>query len=188
MILKIAAILFLALAPLEIRVNWEGTGDQDALRVSVSGDNAILKECVQSGLEARFRYEMRLCRKRSYWVDSCGDVRSEIHSVQLDPINESFKVKTDRLGDKEGPGVHNIGSLDDALAEAASVRRMPLSFLSNEGQLLTDRSRHYVALRVLSECRGEYSQTMERISYIVSLGLLRASGYDSGWIAFSLEH
>ncbi len=38
-----------------------------------------------------------------------------------------------------------------------------------------------------SECKGGYNRTVARISSFLTMGLVRLSGFDTGWVDFKLE-
>lgn len=186
--IRVLILIALMLAPPEVRVNWIRGEQRDALHVSVDGDQSVLKECAKSGLEARVRYEMRLCHRRRFWWDDCGPERREVKAAQFDAINEAFKVVVDRFGDGSGPATTTAPTIEEALLAITSIKSVPMASLKSSAENGEAARDAYVSLRVLSECRGEYSQTLQRISYFVSLGILRTNGFDSGWIAFELGH
>lgn len=71
-----------------------------------------------------------------------------------------------------------------ALSLASSRTDITLHWLSNGVELLSDDKKQSFRGRVYAECRGEYSESMKKLSYVLSFGLVRSSGYDSGWVEF----
>lgn len=186
--LKSLLLIVLFFTAPEPKVQWTGGPESHAVRIRVEGyDQSMLKECLKGGLEVRNRYEIRLCRKRSYWFNSCGPEQREVRAVQYDAISETYRLTADRLGDGIPPKVSSAATLSEALASIFQVAEVPLDFLEPQLSAQTDLAGKYMALRVISECKGRYSETMQRISYFVSLGLVRTSGFDSGWISFDLD-
>lgn len=178
--------------PLEVSVNWSTANQFDAVRIAVSGEDANVSNCVKSGLELFYRFELMLCRKRSLWFDKCEHTQVYLQSMQFDPISEIYKVSLDFIGDKKPAAESSHTSFERALELIRSVSAIALESFGGDlapGIALSDekRSRSYLSARVISACRGDYSETLERISYFVSLGLLRTSGFDSGWIDFRLD-
>jgi hypothetical protein len=98
--LKIIAFFPLMFAFPDLRVNWSG-GQLNAVRVVAEGKDEVMEQCVKSGLEVRYRYELRICKRRFLWADSCNDPKVEVHSLQYDPISESYRVMVDKIGDNE---------------------------------------------------------------------------------------
>ncbi len=178
--------------PLEVSVNWAHAGHYEQVRVSVAGQDASVSSCVRSGLELYFRFELMLCRARSMWFDKCEHTQVYLRSMQFDPISETYRVSLDLIGDKKQAQELSYTSIERALDLIRTVTSISLDSFGGElapGIALSDqkRKRAYVSTRVISACRGDYSETLERISYFVSLGLLRTSGSDSGWIDFRLD-
>jgi len=185
---KLVIIAALALAAPEVRVNWTRGGQSKAIRISIDNyDRRLLEECIQGGLEVRYVYEMRLCHKRWYWLDRCGQGRRETRSVQHDPISQTYRVATDRLGDRLPPKVASMTSLEQVFSNISQIDELPLDVFNGEEHPVAVQAPSYVAVRVISECQGQYSETLQQISYFLSLGLVRTSGFDSGWISFQLD-
>ncbi len=185
LLVKLLVMIPLLLAPPELRLKW-ASGGAAGLNVAVVGHDSVLASCVKSGLEARYRFDFRMCRRRAGWFDGCEAQRSQVNALRYDPISETYRIISDRIGDREEPVIKQVESASEALSAISAIESLPLTFLKST-PLNASKARYYVALRVLSECRGEYNETMERISYFLTLGLVKTSGFDSGWIDFGLD-
>lgn len=179
-----ALLLFVLLLNPEFDLNWVTTGDTSRLRASLSGYNEELSQCISSGLSLRFRYDFKLCKKRHFWWDDCENSRTATNSVEFDPISETYAVTSDLLGDSEPPLVERVSDVPKALALATRRSDITWNWLSDGAKVSFDDSKQLFRGRVSAECRGEYSESMKRLSYVLSFGLVRSSGYDSGWVEF----
>ena len=66
------------------------------------------------------------------------------------------------------------------------IFKLPLIFLARGDQDYLGSGASYVSIRVSSECRGDFNKTLARISSVLTLGLVRLSGFDTGWLDFKL--
>lgn len=180
--IKAVLLIILLLKP-EFELHWVTQGDTSRLRASLRGYESELATCLSSGLSVRYRYEFELCRRRRFWFDDCEGNRTAISNVEFDPISETYAVSSDLLGDRDPPVVERVTDVPKALAIASNRSDIPLSWLSR-GKELGEVERQRFRGRVSAECRGEYSESMKRLSYILSFGLRKSSGYDSGWVEF----
>lgn len=183
--IALVAFIFGILANPELQVNWSGR-DSNVVRVMLRGEDGITGDCIGSGLELRYRYEFRFCKRVALWFDACGPVRRENHQVQFDPVRQTYRYWADRLDDQQPPEQQVYSSVDDALKRLRTVEALPLQFLATDFEAKAATGKAYLDARVLTQCRGEYDATLARISYVLSLGLVRTSGYDSGWIQFPM--
>jgi len=179
-----ALLLFVLLLSPEFNLGWVTSGDTSRLRASLTGYDAELSQCISSGLSLRFRYDFELCKKRNFWWDDCRDSRTATNSVEFDPISETYAVTSDLLGDSEPPIVERVENVPKALALATSRSDITWNWLSNGAKSSFDDNKQLFRGRVSAECRGEYSESMKRLSYVLSFGLVRSRGYDSGWVEF----
>ena len=190
MILKLLLIVSFFLAPPDVKLNWLGAGERKAVRIWVDGYDSFGGDCVKNGLALRLRFESRLCYRRFWWVRSCGPTWRIVQTLQFDPISDSYKFVSDQLDDEAVPAENTFKSVDEGMRKLMTFDEFELSNLvlpeSAAGRELSRLNHPYMAVRVWSECRGEYNETLERISYLVSFGLVRTSGFDSGWFDFGL--
>lgn len=167
-----------------IDLHWTERSES-AIQISVVGQDDFIERCARSGLEVRYRYRLMLCKARSYWFDGCQDARIIKASFRYDPISETYAVAIDQHRDADAPRTLTVTSLDQAFAAISNIAEVKLATLGAEEQL--DRSRAYLALQLLGNCKSGYSETFARISNVLSLGLVGAGVYDSGWMHFSLD-
>lgn len=157
------------------------SGRDSSLKVIYPGRDAVIEQCVKGGLEVRFRFEVRLCKRRSLWWSACKEPITETHFVRFDPITENYQVVFDRLGDKAPPITSNVSTLREALQELSTIQSMPLLNLAHGDHEFASSPKAYVSARVISHCKGEFNETVARISDFLTLGLLDVGMSDTGW-------
>lgn len=171
-----------AVAQPDIRVNWNGN-TRESLAISVDAYADIFEQCLKNGLDVRYRYKFMLCHRRDFWVDSCEDELEEVRSMHFDPISQEYEIMVDRYRDDVRPKVSQVADSEKAWELLSKIDSLTLTEL---GKKNTDLSRTFLSVKVHSDCKGEYNQTLARLSYLLSLGLLRVDGYNSGWVDFNL--
>lgn len=181
----LAMIAALALHAPDVVLRW-ATQKLPVVDVEVRGEDPGREPCLSGGLELRYRFEVRLCSRRRGWFDNCGSARIFTRSLSFDPVKESYRLETDAWSDDRAPVITNVSTLTDAVKAIAVVPDVSLDGISGEGHDVKDVEGEYLDIRVVSECKGEYSQTLSRISSFLTLGLLQVSGFDTGWNEFSL--
>ena len=186
MFLKILAVLPFFLAPPEFRINWKD-GAHEAINISIVGYNETIERCIESGLEVRYRYELQLCRRRTMWFHACKEKNVVLQSLEFDPITEAYRVLRDRLWDDRGAIKTSVSSLEEGLSAVSNVNDLPLEFLSGGDADFVSQQRLFVSARLLATCRGEYNETLARIGYFLTLGLVKISALNTGWIDFNLD-
>jgi hypothetical protein len=186
MLLKLMIVAPLLLAVPEVVVKWSSPRFE-ALRVQVRAADGLLDKCVKGGLAMEYRYEVRLCRRLPVWFDACAKSWRERRQLSYDAISSSYHVESDRYGDEESPEVRYFSSFDEARKALAAVEQVPVSVLAGGRDEYLSETRSYVGVRVYSECKGDTNRTVARISSILTLGLLRLSGFDTGWVDFKME-
>lgn len=165
--------------------NWVNS-DRESIKIIAEGKEELLDRCIESGIEVRYRYELRYCVKGSMWFDECEDQWVEIKSIQFDPIKEIYLVESDLLDDEETPFKGSFSSLTDALQKLSSIESVNVEKIAR-GKYDKNNPRGYVGIRVLSECRGSVGNTLLNISYYLTFGLVKVSRFDSGWVAFYIN-
>lgn len=183
---RILLILPLIFGFPDLKANWTDNL-LDSVRVRVGGEDPLLDRCLKSGFELRYRYEVRLCKRRPLWFDYCPEERVIRHSLHYDPISDKYTLVVDWHGDQIEPRSETIASLEEAVESLAAVQNLPISFLSRGDEGLLQSRRRYLSIRVLSACKGDYNETLARISSVISLGLVRVSGFNTGWVDFRLD-
>lgn len=166
-------------------VRWAAPS-RNSLNVSVQGADNFIYQCLDSGLELRYRFQLRLCRRRTGWLDGCDETRMVTHRVQYDPISQNYTIVYDTHGDEEGPNRIVVNSATEALESLSSLRSIEIEGLPREPERIIDPKKSYVSVRVTAECRGDGADILAQIPYILSFGAFNPSLSDSGWVAFDL--
>jgi hypothetical protein len=168
-----------------IHVRWNAARD-GSLRVELLGEDPQAPACLRGGFEVSYRYELELCLKRTIWFDSCLPTRLLIQALAYDPLAETYKVTTDLLGDEESPLTEQFTRLAEAQARLAEIPKIRQGFFGAEESLYRSSGRALLSVRLVASCKGEFSETLSRVSYLLSLGLMRTSGFTTGWHNFAL--
>ncbi len=184
--LKVFALLPLLFAAPEIKVDLAGSAAQQ-IDVRVTGKDGLLEDCVKSGLSFRYDFQVRICKRRPMWFDTCPEERVEKHALSYDPISGNYRLVIDRFGDDKQPFSKNFSSSAAAARRFSLVRNLPLLFVARGKTRYLHSNRSYLSVRVVSECRGEYNKTVAAISSFLTLGMYRVSGFDTGWVDFKLQ-
>lgn len=179
----IALVTLLLGAPV-VTLKW-ASATQEAVRVELAQHDELLEKCARGGIEVRFRYQVRVCRRRSMWLDSCGDELELIRSLKLDPISQLYRVTSDQIGDKLPAKALMVGTLEEALARVSTLERIELAQL-DRGDRALSRPRGYLSVRTVSDCKGEYNKIAVGISTVLTLGLIEVGSFDTGWVDFNL--
>lgn len=167
-------------------VNWSTTA-KDSVTIRVPGLAEPVSECLSAGKQARVRFEVRLCRRRSAWLDHCQSPRSEMHTVEFDAITESYRVVSDRFGDTEDPTAVGIPGRDQAVEEMLVSHRVAIPFLERDEEGLSRDPRAYISVRTIFRCVGSSSRTFAHLSRFLTFGLVNVVESVSDWHDFSLE-
>ncbi len=178
---------FLAMGTSFFQVNWVDS-TMTSVTIRATGVEEEMAECLEGGREAKLRFEMRLCRKRSSWLDACADQRTQHNSVSFDSITESYKVVTDRLGDEVDPVAVEIPSQRDAIVATVAAEGLPLSFLARDDANLLSHDRSYLQARAVFVCKGSVNRTVANLSQILNFGIVNVVESDSGWMDFSVRY
>ena len=171
----------------DLAVRWDGP-EHRTLSVAVDTHSDTLAKCLDSGIEVQYRFELQACRQREGWFNYCRDKRTVIQSVQYDPITTSYKVNRDRLGDEVPESEDNLEDRAEALSAVSKLSELPVEYLTLGDLDLAQSDKAYLSVRVLADCRSEYSDTLMHLGYFITLGLVRVAAYNSGWIDFTLAN
>jgi len=183
---KVALFPMLVFAFSLVEVRWT-TPTQNAIQVVAPERSADVQECLEDSLKAKLRFEVRVCRKRSGWVDHCDEPRSELHTVTYDEVTESYRVVSDRLDDEQEPISIEVPSRVEAVRLVTSIENLPLKFLTPEEPELLNHAEAYLQIRTVFNCRGNSSRPFTHISRILTFGLLNNVEDRSGWEDFALH-
>jgi len=168
------------------QVNWVDSS-MTSVTIRATGVEEEMIECLEAGREAKLRFEVRLCRKRSSWLDTCAQERTQRHSVSFDSITESYKVMTDRLGDEVDPVAEEFPIRTDAIIATITAEKLPLSFLARDEEDLLSLDRAYLQARTVFMCKGGVNRTVAHLSQILTFGIVNVVESDSGWTDFSVR-
>jgi hypothetical protein len=186
-VMRIGALFaLLAMGNSFFQVHWVDSS-LTAVSIRASGVEQEIDECLEAGREAKLRFELRLCRKRSSWLDACAGERTVHHSVSFDSITESYKVLTDKLGDDLDPVSVEIPSRKDAVMATVTAENLALSFLARDEQELLSHERAYLQARTVFVCKGSVNRTVGHLSQILTFGIVNVVESDSGWMDFSVH-
>ncbi len=182
--LKLIVVALVA-AP-ELRLDWLTQGDNSKFKASLQGYNEELQKCAAAGLALRFRYEFQICKDRKLWFDECNSAKRAMSSFEYDPISETYLITKDFLGDVDLPMTERVDKIDKAISKVSSVEQVSLAWVAKKTKA-EDVNVDPKGLRgrVIVECRGNYSESVKRLSSVLSLGLIKTSEFDSGWVKFS---
>lgn len=168
-----------------LSVNW-ATPEKRGVSIVVPGLRGAVQECLADGNQARIRFEFRLCRRRSAWLDRCEHSRSELHTAEYDGITESYRVVSDRFGDVSEATAVGIPSREDAAELVLHAENLSLPFLVRDDEALLHHPGAYISVRTIFRCKGASSRTFAHLSRFLTLGLVNVVESTSDWEDFSL--
>ncbi len=181
----LAVFVFLYGVP-DIAINWLESENQ-SINVHLEGSDKLLDSCTESGLEYIYTYRLQVCKRRPIWLDVCQDSQSFERRIKFDPISRNYEVR-ERVNLDPNIAIRNYSSKTSALKNLRLLKHLELSDLAAEQPEITTSKRAYLSIRVSSECQGEYNSTVASISRLVTLGLVRMSGFDTGWVDFWINN
>lgn len=180
---NIFIILPILLGFTQLSVTWTQKS-KGIITFHVTEHDPMMMECEKSGSDVYYRYEYQLCRRRSFWLDSCDDTVVITRSLTWDPISDNYSVISDMLGDDAPAVTATFTSRKEAIEELSTVKDVSLrSFAKRDPEL---RKKYYLRARMKFICKGQTSATLDRLSSIMTLGLVSVGTADSGWIDFQL--
>lgn len=186
MLLRLLFALPILFAVPGLKMQWTGD-ERESVTIHLDGQEDFFDACLQSGFQLEYRFQIQICKRRPVWFDACKNDRIEKHTISFDAISQTYRMRSDRHGDTVGPATEILSSKEEASERQRTVREIPLMFLAHDDIDYVQSRRSYVSVRVKSSCLGEYNETFENISYVLTLGLVRLGGFDSGWVDFALH-
>ena len=162
------------------------TYQDDAVVASIREKGSIMEECVQAGLEVRYRFSLRVCAPLQGWFDPCKNKRDDIRSIEFDPITNQYLIQKDRLGDNTPPTLFRVKSADEALAAAQSTDPFVLDFLAFGDNEFLSRDRVYVEVRSKGYCKKGVTY-LETIIDTLTFDLFETNRFDTGWESFEIR-
>lgn len=162
--------------------------DKLTLTFDASAD-AELEPQIREGLEVRYRFHLRLCKRMRVWFDDCGESMREVHHIKYDPVTETYRVTVDRLDDREQPVAMGYKDYEGAIARFTTVRDAPLLMTPHDVQRLQQgqRLRKYWQARVVSNVNLEDRTILDWIPYVLTLGLSGRFDFDTDWVDLPLS-
>ena len=170
----------------DVLINWSKKRNKQFLDVKLTGEDPLFAQCLNSGLNLQYQYELKLCRRRSLWFDSCNKTRKAIFRLHLDSATGMYSFVGDLLGDQLQPEKDQFDSEDAAKGRIRAIIRYPMELLTGQVEEV-DLNNTYLSVKVLSDCYGKRGQLASNISRVLTLGLVQVQGFDTGWIDFTLH-
>lgn len=180
----IAGVLSILAIP-ELSLKWSDPSHR-AVDIVVSDENRNVNECLDLGLTVRYRVELQLCRDLSGWFSSCREVQTVVRTLERDPISENYRFIEDTLGDESDPEQTSYLLRDAAITRLRLIDQRSLQSLGGPRELQKGDQPLFLQVRLLADCKGEYNRTLARISYFLTLGLVRIHEENTGTIPFKL--
>jgi hypothetical protein len=182
-VVSLIYILGAVLPMLDVR--WSSEARQS---VTIIAEDRIgqVQACLSQSHQARVRFEVQLCRRRSGWFDYCEEPRAELHTARFDPVTESYRVVSDRLGDLSEPIAIGIPVRSESVRSLISIQKFPISFLVREEQQLTSNPNAYLRIRTVFKCREAGVRAFAHLSRFLTLGLINTVEDVSTWKDFML--
>lgn len=153
------------------------------INLEVKGKDSLVNECIDNGQEIRYRFELKVCENSSFF-GSCSPPMVQTRFLSWTPISNAYQLISDLHRDHKLPEGLTFADREEALTALRTIKDLDLGFFK-EYQANGDT---YLQARAFSECRGEYSKTIAELSYYLSLGLIRLSGFNTGWTNFELNN
>ena len=173
------------LAMKDVQVNWLDERKQ-VLNIQMVGGDALAGTCLKSGLELEYRYSVQICKRRPLWLDSCTKSWERSQILSYDPITIKYRLLIDTFDDRAEAETQIFESRNRALAGLRQARGMPLTSLAEKAAELLSNRRTYLTVRVQSNCKGDYNETLAKLSSFLSLGFVQIAGFDTGWVDFNV--
>lgn len=165
-------------------VRWKP--DRKSLAVVFDHGDPAIEECIQSGLEVRYRIELKICHHRQGWFDGCMENQLITRTVQFDPIGENYKITTDLINDSAPPS--SIIETDPDVAAEVLQNYIIEDFARPYQQSIIKKPDrvYYLSMRARGFCQQDEQSLIAQIPYYLTLGIFRFSGFDTGWVDYQL--
>lgn len=179
--IHIIVLPLLLLSYFDLTVSWQDH-EKGLLNIRYEEDMTLAKECIDTGFVYEQRFLLQACDDDTAWFPDCRRTRKQVHKLSRDPVRSMYVVVTDLHGDIDGPVSNSFPTLQEAFDSFSQVDDFPISHLQRD-----DKEKNDLSVRIVTVCKGEYSETLAQLSYLLTLGLLDIGGSDSGWIDFDLN-
>lgn len=179
--MNVLQLVFIIVFPFELTVHWQDR-ENEILLLTYEQDSAIAKECVDTGFTFEQRYLLRACADGDAWFLDCKRTRRQVNKISHDPIRNEYTVATDLHGDTKQPLTTSFTSFKKAFSFFSQVSDLPVSHMQRD-----DKDKKDLSIRIVSQCLGEYSETLAQLSYLLTLGIVDIGWSDTDWIDFQLD-
>jgi hypothetical protein len=154
----------------------------------VNGQNKMMRNCLNVGLELKYRFSAQLCRRQNYWFDDCSPINKSFAHIKFDPILRGYTVEKYLLLEKSAAkeNKETLNTYEKSLSSAAISQRFYYSILG-EGKERFGVYPLYLRVQAKIYCNERYNSTLGRIAKFVSLGLLTLGSYESEWENHSIK-
>jgi len=186
MLLKLFLALPIIFSTPELTVNWL-TSNQRSVALVLQGEDPIIGKCLQSSLTLRYKYQLQICKRRPLWFDVCKDELELRRSVTFDPISRTYDLNSKWAYKAEEEIVQHFSSRMELLKSLQTIKAVDLNVLAENSLSFIQSQRSYISARVSSDCKGDYNETLAELSHFLSFGLIRISGFDTGWLDFRMR-
>jgi hypothetical protein len=163
-----------------LSVKWSNP-KRTTVDIFVTHHDEDMEECALSGSDVYYRFEVQVCTRRKGWFDRCSDSVVATRALRLDPISETYTVSSDLFGDSLPSEKHAYSSKAEALLDLSGVNGIPAMIRSNENR------KQFVNVRLKFTCKGQSSALLDRLSSIITLGIVPTGTADTGWQEFFIE-
>ena len=68
------------------------------------------------------------------------------------------------------------------------INEFPVSLLFKKKKKNINPRRHYLRIRAMSDCRGKGNEIASKLSEILTLGLVKVEGFNTGWVDYTLKN
>ena len=167
-------------------MTWVG-GEHQQVSIALEAVDPEWRKCVENGLEARYRLEIRICRLRDVWGEHCLPTLVETRSLIKDPLTSTYRVTSDLLYDKEEPEKQSIETFNEAIASMTTPHLVSIADLTAAEPDVLSAKRVQISARVISSCRGEVNPMLRRLSQFLTLGIIDLQDKTSSWTDFVLK-
>jgi hypothetical protein len=189
MIDTVFAIALIIFGAPPISLDWKGGESHEFQFIFREASEPCKDELVKGSREVQYRFMIQGCDSSPLLGRDCGRVIREIHHIRFDPITESYKVMTDRLGDDFEPRSVTFKTIDEALGFAQRIDSVTFETIRarSPGIKFEGNAKAFIRAKVIAECKDSLGEVLSWIPHIITLGIIDRTDYDSGWYNFSIE-
>ena len=179
-----AFLLPLVLMVPSVALRWQSHGQ--GVRITVDQGDEHIAQCVQGGLEVRYRVEIKSCREHGGWFDRCGESSLITRTIMYDPVSESYQISTDIIDDSFPPSLVVETDADEAEKKLRDFSIASIAEIVRPDGADPDDLRHFLKVRVRGYCQRDDQSWIAQIPYHLTLGFFQYAGFDTGWNSYEL--